>query len=154
MYFCTTVLLVYLWILPLHLLQFTLWCRKATQVGLTDSLGLGQVSGGGTSRSNIMAVAVTMVVSGRRRRIPMVMLVIHSWRKIKILLFGIFTDKTLWDIIWKSRGWGPKGFWPRDLLRRCIHYDTPKAFPYNVILLASRTSKEGFLSLAPNPTCD
>ena len=35
---------------------------------------------------------------------------------------------------------------PREVPRHSIHRDTPKAFPYNVILLASRPSKEGFLS--------
>ena len=47
------------------------------------------------------------------------------------------------------RGRRPRGFWPRDF----IHYDTPKAFPHIFILLSSRTSKEGFLALPPNPTC-
>ena len=37
-------------------------------------------------------------------------------------------------------------FWLRDLARDSIHHDSPKAFPYNVILLSSRTSKMGFLS--------
>ena len=30
---------------------------------------------------------------------------------------------------------GPEGFWPQDLLRHSIQHDTPKAFPYDVILL-------------------
>ena len=34
----------------------------------------------------------------------------------------------------------PEGFWPRDLPRDSIHHDSPKAFPYNVILLASWAS--------------
>ena len=48
------------------------------------------------------------------------------------------------------RGRRPQGFWPWDLPRHSIHHDTPKAFPYNAILSASRTSKERFLSFAPN----
>ena len=40
---------------------------------------------------------------------------------------------------------GLDGFWLRDLPRLSIHHETPKAFPY-VNLLASRTSKEGFIS--------
>ena len=31
---------------------------------------------------------------------------------------------------------------PREVPRHSIHHDTPKAFPYNVILSASQTSKE------------
>ena len=58
-----------------------------------------------------------------------------------------------WYIIWKSRGGIMVNGVPREVPRHSIHHDTPKAFPYNVILSASRTSKEGFLSLAPNPTC-
>ena len=41
---------------------------------------------------------------------------------------------------------GPKGLWPRELPRPSIHHDTPKAFLCNIILLASRTSKERFFS--------
>ena len=44
------------------------------------------------------------------------------------------------------RGRRPRGFWPRDLPRHNIHHDTSKAFSYNVIIIATRTSKEGFLS--------
>ena len=58
-----------------------------------------------------------------------------------------------WYIIWKSRGDIMVNGVPREVPRHSIHYDTPKAFQYNVIISASRTSKEGFLSLAPNPTC-
>ena len=43
-------------------------------------------------------------------------------------------------------GLRPRGFWPRDLRRHNIHHDTSKVFFVNVILIASRTSKEGFLS--------
>ena len=35
---------------------------------------------------------------------------------------------------------------PQDLPTHSIHHHTPKAFPFNVILSASRTSKDGFLS--------
>ena len=41
---------------------------------------------------------------------------------------------------------GPKVFWLQDLPRDLIHDDSPMAFPYNVIISASRTRKEGFLS--------
>ena len=42
----------------------------------------------------------------------------------------------------KTRGTAdPEGFWPRDLPRHSIHHDTPKAFPYNVIISASWTRK-------------
>ena len=44
------------------------------------------------------------------------------------------------------RGRRPRGFWPWDLLRHNIHHDTSKALSYNVIIIASWTSKEGFLS--------
>ena len=44
------------------------------------------------------------------------------------------------------RGRRPQGFWPRDLLRHNIHHDISKVFSYNVIIIASRTYKEGFLS--------
>ena len=40
-----------------------------------------------------------------------------------------------------------KGFWLRDLPRDSIHHDSPEAFPYNIILWSSQTSKEGFLSV-------
>ena len=44
------------------------------------------------------------------------------------------------------RGRRPRGFWPRDLSRHNIHHGTSKAFSYNVIIIATHTSKEGFLS--------
>jgi hypothetical protein len=44
------------------------------------------------------------------------------------------------------RGRRPRGFWPLDLPRHIIHHDTSKALSYNVIIIATRTSKEGFLS--------
>ena len=47
----------------------------------------------------------------------------------------------------KPEGPQARRFWPWDLLRHSIHHDTPKGFPYNIILPASRTSKEGFLSV-------
>ena len=66
---------------------------------------------------------------------------------------GHLVDSGQWYIIWKSRGGIMVNGVPREVPRHSIHHDTPNAFPYNVILSASRTSKEGFLSLAPNPTC-
>ena len=51
------------------------------------------------------------------------------------------------------RGRRPQGFWPWDFPRDFIHHDTPNAFPHIFILLSSWISKEGFLSLLPNPTC-
>ena len=44
------------------------------------------------------------------------------------------------------RGRRPQGFLQQDLPRHNIHHDTSKAFSYNVIIIATRTSKEGFLS--------
>ena len=44
------------------------------------------------------------------------------------------------------RGHRPRRFWPRDPPRHNIHHDTSKVFSYNVIIIASRTNKEGFLS--------
>ena len=54
----------------------------------------------------------------------------------------------------KTRGAvGPKGFGRGFFPKEPIHHPTPKAFPYNVILLSPRTGKEGFLALPSNPTC-
>ena len=40
---------------------------------------------------------------------------------------------------------GPEGFWLWDFLRDSIRRDTPKACPHILILISSRTRKEGFL---------
>ena len=54
----------------------------------------------------------------------------------------------------KTRGAvGPEGFGRGTFPRDSNHNPTPKAFPYYVILWSPLTSKEGFLSLHPNPTC-
>ena len=45
-----------------------------------------------------------------------------------------------------QRGRRPQGFLAADLLRDSIHHDTHKAFPHILILLSSRTRKDGFLS--------
>ena len=48
---------------------------------------------------------------------------------------------------WKTKSSAIMGQFPRD----SIHHHTPKAFPHIFILSSSRTSKEGFLALPPNP---
>ena len=45
------------------------------------------------------------------------------------------------------RGRRPRGSWPRDLPRHNINHDTSKAFSYNVIIIATRTSKEGLFQV-------
>ena len=40
---------------------------------------------------------------------------------------------------------------PRDLPRESSHHDSPKAFPYDVILWSYRTSKEVFPSADGHP---
>ena len=44
------------------------------------------------------------------------------------------------------RGRRPRGFGPRDLPRHNIHHGTSKVFSLNVIVIATQTNKEGFLS--------
>ena len=67
----------------------------------------------------------------------------------KVIKFFFWRHKE-WDIISKSRGGILVNGVPREV-PNYIHHDTPKAFPYIVILSASQTRKEGFLLAKGRP---